>query len=130
MEKLLKSCPVCEAPLLAVRLECPACGTAIEGKFELAGLSGLAPQQLQFVEVFLRNRGTIRDVEAELGVSYPTVRAMLDDVVAAMQRKGPKSPGAGADARRILHGLGAGEFDVDHAIKKLEEIARSTEGGR
>ena len=76
--EILKTCPVCRHDLTAVRLECGHCGTGIDGHFPTSRFRGLTDEQLDFVEVFMRNRGIIRDVEAELGVSYPTVRSMLD----------------------------------------------------
>ena len=117
--ELLTSCPVCQGDLIAVRLECDGCGTGIDGRFEAAGLSGLSHEQMKFVEVFMHNRGIIRDVESELGVSYPKVRSMLDDVVESMERAAtaPESP---ADAKgKILLSLQRGDIDVDAALRAL-----------
>lgn len=79
--------PVTGEPLLITRLEGPTTGIAIEGRFAFgtgSSLDRLSPEHLAFVEVFLKNRGIIKDVEAELGISYPTVRARLDEVIRAM----------------------------------------------
>lgn len=119
MAKLLKTCPVCAAELAVVRLECESCGTGIDGRFTAGGLAGLTGERLEFVEVFVRNRGIIRDVEAELGLSYPTVRGMLDGVVDAMERANSLRTSAGDEARNVLAGLEAGEFDVDEALRRL-----------
>src|SRR5215467_833248 len=81
---MLIKCPSCQGNLCVYELRCPACAIAITGEFALPPLLRLAPAQLDFVEVFLKNRGVIRDVERELGISYPTVRARLDEVVAAL----------------------------------------------
>ncbi len=114
------ACPVCAGPLLAVRLECRDCEVALEGRFKLLGLLGLGAEQLDFVEVFVRNRGVIRDVEAELGISYPTVRARLDEVVAAMTTARQARPAVAGDLRRqILERLERGEIDAGEAIAKL-----------
>ena len=67
-----------------MRLECPACGSALQGNFTLGRLARLTREQLQFVEVFIRCRGKIKDVEEELGISYPTVVGRLNEVVQAM----------------------------------------------
>src|ERR671922_251691 len=82
--QVLTRCPVCGDDLRIVRLECPACGSALQGNFTLGRLARLTREQLQFVEVFIRCRGKIKDVEEELGISYPTVVARLNEVVQAM----------------------------------------------
>ncbi len=79
--------PVTGEPLVITRLEGPTTGIAIEGRFSFGSgsrLDTLRPEHMAFVEVFLKNRGIIKDVEAELGISYPTVRARLDEVIRAL----------------------------------------------
>src|SRR5215207_3739148 len=82
--QVLTRCPVCGDDLRIVRLECPGCGSALQGNFTLGRLARLTREQLQFVEIFIRCRGKIKDVEEELGISYPTVVARLNEVVQAM----------------------------------------------
>jgi hypothetical protein len=66
------------------RLQCGQCGTGIDGLFAIGRLQALTPEQVQFVETFIKNRGKIKDVENEMGISYPTVVARLNEVIAAM----------------------------------------------
>ncbi len=117
--EILKTCPVCQHDLVAVRLECDHCDTGIDGHFEPAGLAGLSVEQLEFADVFIRNRGIIRDVEAELGVSYPTVRSMLDGVVDAMERRAESVAVPDRKKSEVLESLRDGEIDVDEALKLL-----------
>ena len=84
--QVLTRCPVCGDDLRIVRLECPACGSALQGNFTLGRLARLTREQLQFVEVFIRCRGKIKDVEEELGISYPTVVARLSRATASRKR--------------------------------------------
>jgi len=86
----------------------------------------LTPAQLDFVEVFLKNRGVIRDVERELGISYPTVRGRLDEVVVALgyqvrssanEERAPDD--ASARRRAILEDLKAGKISPDQALDAL-----------
>jgi len=84
----------------------------------------LAPAQLDFVEVFLKNRGVIRDVERELGISYPTVRARLDEVLAALgyqvRPSEPNSPDeASGQRRKILEDLKDGKITPEQARDAL-----------
>src|ERR1051325_11959722 len=82
--QVLTRCPVCGDDLRIVRLECPTCGSSLQGNFTLGRLARLTRHQLQFVEAFIRCRGKIKDVEEEIGISYPTVVARLNEVVQAM----------------------------------------------
>ena len=98
-------CPVCQGPMIVRELECQECEITVRGNFGKvdagvinAGVSAvpaaitggaanygaLTTEQAQFMETFLRCRGIIRDVEATLGISYPTVRARLDGMLATL----------------------------------------------
>lgn len=84
MNPMIGRCPVCSNALTVTRLQCGNCSTGIEGSFALGRLQALTVEQIQFVETFIKNRGKIKDVEAELGVSYPTVVSRLNEVVRSM----------------------------------------------
>ena len=78
-EKILTSrCPFCDGDLEITQLRCQACDTGIDSHLAIPTFFRL-PNDLQlFVLVFLRCRGNIREVEKELGISYPTVCKRLD----------------------------------------------------
>lgn len=84
MIHVLTKCPVCTHQLTAVKLTCQSCGTNIENTFDFPKLMTLSKEQQEFVEVFIRSRGNIKDVEKALGISYPTVRAKLDQVIESL----------------------------------------------
>ena len=124
MRPMLLKCPSCQGNLSVAELDCPSCTLAIKGEFTLPALLRLAPAQLDFVEVFLKNRGVIRDVERELGISYPTVRARLDEVLAALgyqvRPSEPNSPDeASGQRRKILEDLKAGKITPEQARDAL-----------
>jgi hypothetical protein len=75
---------VCGETLELTRLHCRQCDTSIEGHFMVGRLSRLDEEQIHFVETFLRCEGTIKRVEKELNISYPTVRARLKEVIRAL----------------------------------------------
>ena len=105
-----------------VRLRCRGCETAIDGSFELVRFLRLTPEQLYFVETFIRNRGKIKDVEEELGISYPTVVARLDEVLAALGYEAERNEEEVQEARRqILDELSEGRIDAGEAAKRLRE---------
>jgi hypothetical protein len=84
MNQMPGRCPVCSNVLTVTRLQCGQCGTGIDGSFGLGRLQSLTAEQVRFVETFIKNRGKIKDIEGELGISYPTVVARLNDVVRSM----------------------------------------------
>ncbi|HXF81306.1 MAG TPA: DUF2089 domain-containing protein [bacterium] len=116
-------CPVCSADLEVVRLQCSSCGTAVEGHFDLSKFSRLNPDQLAFLELFLRARGNIKEVERELGLSYPTVRARLDALLAALgYAVEPERRAETARRRReVLDALDAGTISAEEALRMLRE---------
>src|SRR6188474_3452232 len=84
MPLIPQSCPSCSSPLVVTQLNCTACGTGVVGKFELSPFFRLKPESLNFLEVFVRNRGNVKEMERETGESYWTIRRQLDEVIAEM----------------------------------------------
>lgn len=116
MVKILTKCPVCDHGLKAVKLKCESCGTVIENNFDFPALLQLSRDQLEFATVFLKCRGNIKDVERELGISYPTVRAKLDQIIDMLEGNKPVIK---ADSSDILDQLENGEITAEEAIKLL-----------
>ena len=81
---VIATCPVCSGELAVTRLRCGTCATTIEGEFSVGRYARLTREQLQVLESFLRSRGNLRDMERELGISYPTVRARVEALVRAL----------------------------------------------
>jgi len=128
MIKILTRCPVCEGGLKAVKLKCESCGTVIENSFDFPKLMQLDKEQMDFAEVFILNRGNIKDVEKELGISYPTVRAKLDQVIEVLQEgREVVSKKQGNDEKtklrdEILKLLEQGLMPVEVAVAELEKL--------
>lgn len=126
MRKILERCPGCDAPLEVSQLTCVECDTVIHGHFAPCSFCKLSPENLRFAESFIRLRGNIKDMERELGVSYPTVRSRLNAVIKALGFE-PKDEGeeerdeAGAReaAQEVLAQLERGEIDVTEAVARL-----------
>ena len=125
MHPVLGACPVCGEPLTITRLHCGACDTTIEGQFYTGRLSQLQPEQLQFVETFLQCEGKIKAVEERLGISYPTVRSRLRDVIVAMGyemtdvNEEDENAAAEENRKHVLDDLAAGLISPDEAISRL-----------
>jgi hypothetical protein len=81
---VIATCPVCSGELAVTRLRCGQCGTTLEGEFAVGRFARLTREQTQVLESFLRSRGNLRDMERELQISYPTVRARVEALVRAL----------------------------------------------
>jgi hypothetical protein len=81
---VISTCPVCSGELAVTRLHCRSCGTTLEGEFSVGRFGRLTKEQLVLLESFLRSRGNLRDMERELGISYPTVRSRVEALVRAL----------------------------------------------
>jgi hypothetical protein len=114
--------------MAVVRLQCHTCGSALEGEFSLGPLASLSQEQARFVEVFLKARGKIKDVEEELGISYPTVVSRLNEVIATLgyEVRGEEPPPEAEDIaerrRAILDDLASGAISAAEAARRLREL--------
>jgi hypothetical protein len=109
-------------------LSCPTCDIHIKGHFERGcRFCGLDPEQARILEVFLSCRGVLRDMERVLGLSYPTVRARVDTMLASLgyaPREEARALEELADQRRlILDQLQAGEITAEDASTRLKALA-------
>ncbi len=81
---VIATCPVCQSELSITRLHCRSCGTSIEGDFSVGRFGRLSREQMTLLESFLRSRGNLKEMERELGISYPTVRGRVEALVRAL----------------------------------------------
>lgn len=118
--------PLTGDELVVTRLEGPVSGVVIEGEFTLGWLARLTPEQLEFVEVLVRNRGNVQKVATEMAVAYNTARARLDDIVTALGGTPDLEPPApaGPTRKQILEQLRTGEIDHDTAMRLLSDKRR------
>ncbi|AZO94631.1 DUF2089 family protein [Iocasia frigidifontis] len=117
--KVIGSCPVCNHELKVTEISCNKCRTIIRGEFELSKFCKLDKEQQYFIEVFIKNRGNIKEMEKELGISYPTVRNKLEEVRKSLGFVGQEKPAV--NKKEILDKLSKGEISKDKALKLLTE---------
>lgn len=119
MKKVISRCPVCNSDLTVARLRCDSCETVIENNFKLSKFDYLTDEDLYFTETFIRCRGNIKEVEKELGISYPTVRSKLDGVIKKLgYDAGPDEQSAKKE--EILKALENGEITAEQAIALMK----------
>jgi hypothetical protein len=135
---VISTCPVCASELAVTRLHCRACGTTLEGEFSVGRFGRLTKEQLVLLESFLRSRGNLRDMERELGISYPTVRSRVEALVRALgfgPRDGAEDAdeGAGGAAggdlaaarQTILERLAKREISADEAAIAIRNLGKA-----
>lgn len=118
-----RSCPICGDEMIITGLYCPACDTKLEGHFGFGGLGGLSPTQLAFVETFVACEGKITRVQKALGISYPTVRSRLEEVITAMGYEvGGEEDEVDDESlrRQVLDDLAAGRITPQEAVRLLQ----------
>jgi hypothetical protein len=133
---VISTCPVCSSELAVTRLHCRSCGTSLEGDFSVGRFGRLGRDQLALLESFLRSRGNLREMERELGISYPTVRSRVEALVRTLGF-GPRSdaedvdapaadPTAGPGTRaEILEALARHELSAEAAAAAIRALGKA-----
>ncbi len=126
MPKMPKKCPACGTDLVVTRLTCPACATDVSGSYPLDLFSRLESNDFDFIVLFVKTKGNIKEMERELGISYWTIRSKLNDLVAQLGLEGSQPAISDAASRReqILEQLNAGLISVPEAAALLEKLKR------
>ena len=117
--EVLGKCPVCGDELFVSKLSCHNCHTHIEGDFSLCKFCKLSNEQKDFIEIFIKSRGNIKEIEKEMGISYPTVRGKLENVIESLGYS-PKYEEKKIDKKEILRRLDIGEITSEEALKMLQ----------
>lgn len=123
MYQVIGNCPVCGDELTVTRLHCRSCDSAVEGHFNLGKFYRLTREQLHFVDTFIKCEGKITRAEEELGLSYPTVRNRLNDVIRALGHEARAEATVSAERRKaILEQVQAGELGAEEAVGLLTGV--------
>ncbi len=143
MPLVIDRCPSCSGELRVRELYCAACELTLRGDFEgaragtarvgsAAGAAGaslfprLSEEQLAFLRLFVRARGNLTEVERTLGVSYPTVRAKLDDLITALAEpttSNTSPPPEPRSRREVLLLIEQGRLSAADGVALLKRLA-------
>ena len=126
-------CPVCGETMEVARLQCTRCGSELTGRFSPCRFCALEEKHLVFVETFLRCRGSIKEMEKELGVSYPTVKNMMEAALAALGLDGQEQARAAKrkeEKADVLSRLSEGELTVEQAAEELNRLRGGNQHAR
>ncbi len=120
-QEVIGKCPICGDELFATRLSCNTCNTNIEGEFSLCNFCKLTGEEKQFIEIFIKSRGNIKEIERELGISYPTVKGKLDSLIKSLGYD-EKEQISSISRKEILDMLNRGEITSEEAVKLIQGI--------
>lgn len=124
MKTLPTQCPICSGDIHVTRFYCPECDSTVEGHFEIGRFLRLTPEQLQFVEVFVRCEGKLNRMEEEIKMSYPTLRNRLLEVIRALGyepgREEPPAKISDEERKRVLEELEHGRISMEDAMRILQ----------
>jgi hypothetical protein len=124
-KEVISNCPVCQHELSITRLHCNNCNIEITGDFNLSRLNYLSKDQLHFVELFLKNQGSIKSVEKEMNISYPTVKKLLNEVLLALGYDVDENMNENKTTiqrQQILDRLANKEISFDEATNLLRNV--------
>jgi hypothetical protein len=124
MHALPNECPVCGGELVISAAACRECETTLQGRFHPGPFAHLSEEQVLFIELFVRNEGKITRMEQELGLSYPTIRNRLHEVIRALGYEPGEDDFAGLseeERKRILDDLDSGTIAYEEALRLIEE---------
>jgi hypothetical protein len=135
VRKILERCPSCGGDLIVTEMRCSACETQVRGKWEPCRFCQLDAETLRFIEVFVKNRGNLKEMERELSESYWTLRARLNQAIEALGLEAPvglePAPEVQAEAdsvararRDILQQVQEGAIPAADAVRRLSELSK------
>ena len=124
-KQVISNCPVCSHDLVITSVYCERCDISISGQFTLSKFDYLSKEQQYFVENFIKNQGSIKAIEKEMNISYPTVKKMLVDVIIALGYENvedqSRQESTAKDKHDILKRVASKELSVDEAIALIKQ---------
>jgi len=122
MKKLITKCPVCGREMRVTTLVCKNCGSELRGNFELCEFCSLDHEELVFLRIFLKSRGNISEVAKKLGISHPTARVRLRDILDKLGYE--LEPEPEENINEILTKVEKGEMKADEAAELIKKMRR------
>ncbi len=124
------NCPTCGHHLDVRELHCPECDTTVRGQWESNVFGRLTDDQQNFLRIFVRSRGNLSEVERTLGVSYPTIRAKLEEVIALLEDAPVEEAPSPTTRDEVLRQIASGRLGVNEGLSRLQQLSAREEGNR
>lgn len=133
MIKLFNQCPVCGGAIIVNECSCETCQLQMRGRFQPGQFSGLSEDHITFIKSFLKARGNLSELEKVLGVSYPTIRNKLDEIITLLERLegGTVSDQEGSNwsaneaenqRKKILGQVASGDISAEEGLARLQQL--------
>lgn len=128
MRKLLEMCPACAGELIVTQQTCVRCSTSVVGEFKPTIFARLSPENLAFLELFIKNKGNVKEMEREMGESYWAIRNRINEIIEelGLEKKNVEPSEAMVDIKEqrqtILNRLDQGDISVDEATEMLKQL--------
>ncbi len=122
MRKIIETCPTCgQGGLTISAVRCDACDTEVRSRYRPCPFCALNEEEQTFLLLFVRSRGNLKEVEKTLGVSYPTVRAKLDEIIDRLAPPGSIAAAPPSDRQAVLAQVQSGQLSVADALSRLQQ---------
>ncbi|MXZ22540.1 MAG: DUF2089 domain-containing protein [Caldilineaceae bacterium SB0665_bin_25] len=122
MRKVLEECPSCGGEVEITRVSCTSCDTEVTGRFAPCRFCRLPPEMAQFLELFVRNRGNVKEMERELGISYWIIRSRINDLITDLGFESEKQDELASQRQEILERVSGGELTAGEAAELLGRL--------
>ncbi|MCB0112142.1 MAG: DUF2089 domain-containing protein [Caldilineaceae bacterium] len=128
MRKVLEQCPSCGGELEITRVNCTRCETVVSGRYQPCRFCKLPPESVLFLEAFVRNRGNVKEMERELGISYWTIRTQLNELIEELgfevdnNAEAEREEALKTQRRTILEQIDRGELSASDAAVQLAKL--------
>ncbi|MEN6444962.1 MAG: DUF2089 family protein [Candidatus Cloacimonas sp.] len=113
----LTNCPICKSELKVRELYCPHCEVSFKGDFQTNWLADLNASQLEFIRLFVLVQGNLKELQDKLGISYPTVKNRLAEIIGVITKKKPQTD----SVIDVLSDLEEGFINVEEAINVIKQ---------
>lgn len=80
-QDILGYCPVCKEKLIATKLSCKNCGLELINDFSLSKFNYLKNDELEFIEIYLKCHGNMKELQKQLKLSYPSAKKKFNSIL-------------------------------------------------
>ena len=122
MRKVLEECPSCGGEFEITRVSCTLCDTVVTGRFAPCAFCRLSPETAQFLELFVKSRGNVKEMERELGISYWIIRSRINDLIKELGFETNNEVDLGRKRQEILARVDRGEISASEAAELMSRL--------
>ncbi|MBR7071423.1 MAG: DUF2089 family protein [Clostridia bacterium] len=122
MIKRISQCPACNSKLQIVTLRCQNCGLELHNEFKPDPFETLNSEQYEYLISFLKNRGNMKLLQAELNISYLNAKKKLDNLLMALGLLTKEKEGA--KTMENIEIINTETWNTDNASAKASDIIK------